>query len=559
MKDDFKENLPSGSHKKVKPMLVAIAIALVTALAVWGCAPQESENKQQDNTTSNTNNETSSDEPASTGNSSYMDELAMMSGFPTEGRFVDGVASLPDFYQNSERNAANAEAQAPRRYVDRNGFLVQPVPTDDVGWNNTYLNADARGCTSCHTLESALMSLPTYHRLIFFGYPTEQGYQNCIACHSDSYSGIKLANIIHGTHLDSKMFTDSDNGNCQSCHYINPDTADFDRWDEVKYNLYKGYNLLPSDEASFDVTYDQDTITPAENRIFKTVKDEPSEWLTDDSNIDSSIYENWVISVDGDCDNPVEMTLPEMEAELGTVKQVMKMDCTINGVGQAAIMQSEVEGIPVSAIIDYAKPKAGANILSPIGSDGYDYAQMGIDWLIDNDAIIVTKMDGEPLPNTQGYPCMIWVYKTSGGNFTKRISNLTFMTVPDDEINSQLYVGQFTDDKTGEIYSKPNSGVLNYPTGVVLSGNEAKTVHLEGFADAWDEPIEKVEFSFDQGETWTVMDTPDNNPNFWTYWRLDFTPPAEGAYLLDIRTTSITPEGDKRVCQYDTQFMFTVE
>ena len=113
-------------------------------------------------------------------------------------------------------------------------------------------------------------------------------------------------------------------------------------------------------------------------------------------------------------------------------------------------MQSEVEGIPISAIVDYAKPKAGANILSPIGSDGYDYAQMSIDWLLENDAIIVTKMDGEYLPNSQGYPCMIWVYKTSGGNFTKRISNLTFMTLPEDQLNAQLYVGQFTDDRTGE-------------------------------------------------------------------------------------------------------------
>ena len=136
---------------------------------------------------------------------------------------------------------------------------------------------------------------------------------------------------------------------------------------------------MKADELKASVSYDQTTVTPAENRIFKTVKDEPSQWLTDDSKQDKSIYENWVVSIDGDCENPVEMTLPEMEQKFGTVKQVMKMDCTINGVGQATIMQSEVEGIPLKAIIDYAKPKAGANVVSPIGSDGYDYAQMGIE------------------------------------------------------------------------------------------------------------------------------------------------------------------------------------
>ena len=487
------------------------------------------------------------------------DQLAEVSGFPTKGRFIDGISALPDFYENSAKNAANAEAEAPERFTDRNGFTVQRTPADPVSYNNTYLDADNRGCTSCHTLENALMSLPTYHRLIIFGYNTEQTYENCVACHSDSYSGRSLADSLHTIHLSSAAFTGADAGSCQSCHYLNPATDSFELWDEVKYDVLKGFTDVAAEEAVAEITYDQTTLTPAENRYYKTIIDEPSTWLTDDSVVDESIYENWVISIDGDCANPVEMTLPEMVEKFGTVKQVMKNDCTINGVGQATIMQCEVEGIPVSAIIEYAQPNEGANILSPISTDGYNYAQMSLDWLIENDAIIVTKMDGEPLPNSQGYPCQLWVNKTSGGNFVKRLSNLTFMTVPEDQLNSQLYLGEFTDNRTGIAYSKPNAGVLNYPSGVVLSGDEATTVHLEVFADAWNEPIERVEFSFDHGASWLSMDTPDNNADLWTYWRMDFTPPAEGAYLLTIRTTSLADDGTERTCQYDTNFMFTVE
>ena len=481
------------------------------------------------------------------------------SGFPKEGRYVDGVSELSSIYSHSEKDAANAKAKAPRQYTDRNGFLVQPVPTDDLGWNNTYLNADNRGCTSCHTLEDAIMSLPTYHRLILFGYNTEQSYQNCVACHSDSYSGHHLADAIHTLHFDSTVFNDTENGNCQSCHYINYKTGEFDRWDEVKYNLYKGITDVDAAEVKADISYDQTTITPPENRFFKTVKDEPSDWLVDDTTIDPEIYNNWAITVDGDCENGFTMTLPELAEKFGTKTQVMKMDCTINGVGQATIMQSEVTGIPVKEIIEYAKPKDGANILSPIGSDGYDYAQMSLKWLTDNDALIITEMDGETLLPTQGYPCMIWVYNTSGGNFTKRISNLTFMTVDEDAVNNQLYVGQFLDDRTDEIYSKPNSGVLNYPTGTVFKDQVGKAIHLEGFADAWDEPIKQIEYSFDHGATWKVLETPDNDSRYWTYWRMDFTPPEAGAYLLTIRTTSVTPEGKDRVCYYDTQFLMNVE
>lgn len=487
------------------------------------------------------------------------DELAQVNGFPTEGRFVDGITALPEFYQKTPKNEANAQAEAPARYIDRNGFLIQPVPFDSVSYNNTYLDADNRGCTSCHTLENALMSLPTYHRLIFFGYPTEQTFENCVACHSDSYSGRSLADSLHTIHMGSAVFTENNNGSCLSCHYINDHTGAFDLWDTAKYDVMKGFTNVSADDAALSLSYDQTTLTPSENRYYKTIIDEPNTWLTDDANQDASIYENWVITVDGDCENPFEMTLPEMEEQFGTVEQVMKNDCTINGPGQATIMQVKVEGIPVSKIIEYAQPKDGANILSPISTDGYNYAQMSLDWLADNDAIIVTKMDGERLPNSQGYPCQIWVYKTSGGNFVKRISNLTFMSLPDDQLNSQLYVGEFTDNHTGIVYSKPNSAVLNYPTGVVLSGEDAAPVHLEGFADAWNEPIELIEFSLDHGATWTALPTPDNNADYWTYWRLDFTPPQPGSYLLTIRTTSTMDNGEQRVCQYDTDFMFTVD
>ena len=537
MKDTMKERARLHAPSKAKALVVLVAVALVASFAVWGCSPKATSDdaKAADASTESTDGKTS----AKAGDGP--DELSAFSGFPTEGRFVDGVASLPDFYKNTEKNESNAKPK--RRAATPTATATSCSRFPPTSWGGTTptstpTTAAAPRATRWRTPdEPAHVPSPDLLRV-----PTEQSYQNCIACHSDSYSGHKLADAIHTLHMNSTMFVDDDNGNCQSCHYIDSNTGVFERWDEVKYDLYKGITDVASDELKASVTYDQTTITPAENRIFKTVKDEPNEWLTDDSKVDTSIYENWVISIDGDCENPVEMTLPEMEQQFGTVKQVMKMDCTINGVGQATIMQSEVEGIPLKAIIDYAKPKSGANVVSPIGSDGYDYAKMGIDWLLENDAVIVTKMDGELLPNSQGYPCMIWVNKTSGGNFTKRISNLTFMTVPDDKIDAELYVGQFTDDRTGEIYSKPNSGVLNYPTGIVLSGEEAKTVHLEGFADAWDEPIKKMEFSFDHGETWTVVDTPDNNADNWTYWRMDFTPPAPGAYLLDIRTTSVTPD-----------------
>ena len=46
------------------------------------------------------------------------------------------------------------------------------------------------------------------------------------------------------------------------------------------------------------------------------------------------LYNNWVFSVGGNVENPIEMTLPELVEKFGTVTTVMKQQCTINGAGQ---------------------------------------------------------------------------------------------------------------------------------------------------------------------------------------------------------------------------------
>ena len=85
-----------------------------------------------------------------------------------------GIAAR--FLQGTPRRTDTPRPKRPRRYTDRNGNLVQPVPTDEAGVEQTYLDADNRGCTSIATRwRTPWMSLPTYHRLIFLGtFATEQ-------------------------------------------------------------------------------------------------------------------------------------------------------------------------------------------------------------------------------------------------------------------------------------------------------------------------------------------------------------------------------------------------
>ena len=105
-----------GKEHRAKALVMLLAIALVAACAAWGCSPKAA----SDDASAPEAKAAGSEEKESQKDGESVDELATFSGFPTEGRFVDNVASLPGFYKNSEKNEANAKAEAPRRYTDRN-------------------------------------------------------------------------------------------------------------------------------------------------------------------------------------------------------------------------------------------------------------------------------------------------------------------------------------------------------------------------------------------------------------------------------------------------------
>ena len=482
-------------------------------------------------------------------------------GYPSEGRIIDNVDALTDIYSHADEEAANAAAYPTKTFIDRNGFTIQSVPADPKGYNTYWLQGDQRGCLSCHdTLEDAMMNQNTYHRLIIMGYPVEQGVQNCLMCH-DTWQpqATKLKDTIHQVHMANPTFT-AMNGNCMSCHAID-DEGDFVLWDVVKYDQYKGYNLVSVDDANMTVSYEQDTITPLENQFYKTIKSEPSQWTNDDTQIDPSIYENWTIEISGDVANPFTMTLPELKEKFGTTTAVMKVHCNVNGTGQGSIFQAEVTGIPLKDVIAYAEPLEGANGYKPQGYDGFGNL-MPIEYL-NKDAMLVLEVNGETLRPSQGYPVAVWVGGgAAAAEFPKYVSTIKVMTEENPSVlwthpREGTNVAPGVSERPDKVFF-PNAGVLNCPTGVVFDNQVGQELTLEGFADAFNEPIAKVEFSLDGGKTWLTMDTPDTDVQRWVYWRLGFTPEKAGSYHLKIRAYSLLEDGTLHEPYYTTDFMFTV-
>lgn len=475
-------------------------------------------------------------------------------GFDPEGRAIDSWTEIPESALSSEEMyAKNAEINAPSTHTDQFGFTVQPVPSDPKGWNISYLNADNRGCLSCHeTIEDAVMSLDAGHHIYAMGYPTQLTVANCLGCHWQvARNEVPLSISLHGIHNGSQEFNDA-GGSCDSCHFMN-ENGEFERWDYAKYDLYKGITDVAAEDAGLDIAYDQDTVTANEDIFFEDMNYAPSEWRLEE---DPAVAESWVITFDGDVENPIEMTIPELVEKFGTTTVRMSQACVANGPGNAWIFQGDITGVPMQAIIDYVKPKDGVTGIKMNTEDGYGMP-LHMDWA--EDAVLCTEINGETLPANQGYPMTAFIPGQSaaalfkaftGGNF---VSNPSLKPMGAGILNDPAKKGSDND-----VQAKPNVVVLSHPDGVVLEDQVGKELTIEGCADAYDEPIKKIEFSLDHGKTWTTLETPENDPVRWTYWRMTFTPQEAGSYLLKLRATSERPDGTDRVSCWDTNYLFNV-
>ena len=65
-----------------------------------------------------------------------------------------------------------------------------------------------------------------------------------------------------------------------------------------------------------------------------------------------------------------------------------------------------------------------------------------------------------------------------------------------------------------------------------------KPVTFSGYADDYGTQITAVEFSLNDGETWTSYDVSDSSPDLWVRWTFSYTPEIPGRYRLLVRSVN---------------------
>lgn len=456
------------------------------------------------------------------------------------GTSGDWEATRDAWYEGVENRAQKYEPVV--RTLD-NGVQVQRTPNDAKVFNNKYYNSDRRGCGACHTdLADDVMCMEDFNQEGTGGWShfdmrndmgIELTWRQCISCHSESAYMHEFSTVIHANHEGNKMF-EAMGGDCWSCHFVDEDLHELVLWDEVKYDVLEGITSIADVQGEF--SYDQDKLQTRNistntlydpqgadgTRIFKHfsgMKPDPE---------NDGVYDSFTISITGDVENPCTFTMRELIEKAPSETHIGTHHCEFNGFGGPMISSREFTGVPLTWLLEQAKPKEGANGIA------YGWHERSFEYLERFPAYVAYQFEGEPLTYEEGYPNVLWIMDGFAGAIVKATTEIK--VISGDEIPEPYLPGCYKFD--GHLDNTPSVGICQLVEGQVLPAGEPHT--FEGYAHAYQLGIANVEFSMDGGETWTTFDTMESTDGKWVYWYFTWTPPAEGAYVLSVRTTSKT-------------------
>ena len=447
------------------------------------------------------------------------------------------------------------EANAPEVITMKNGVKVQRTPSDaNAYWqfwhapnsyNTYYLNADKRGCASCHSDLVALLDNMQFPHLSFSsGYVYDMEVQDCMICHNEGAGYIwktqEFGTLIHSIH-QRDTFTRM-GGDCWTCHTATADGRGMLLWDVAKYDVLQGIKSVANIAGEF--TYDQTVLSPVDSAV------NDLNWMSGDSTnmmqgaamaelpLDPDLFDNWEVSVTGAVENEIHITLKELIETYPSSEDTVTNVCVMNPQGGSLISNSAIKGISITTLLEAAGVKDTATAVLSYAPDGWNRGFL-LSELEKDDAYLVYECNGERLAWGAGYPLTTWNTGGIAPSFIRQVTELRVVETPPEEV--KIFNGWIYEDGeyAGQFVNKPIVGILNLYEGQILEAGKPHT--FEGYADGLDTRLTAIEFSMDRGATWTSFDVSDTNRKNWVYWNFTYTPEATGAYVFSVR--AVTEEG----------------
>jgi DMSO/TMAO reductase YedYZ molybdopterin-dependent catalytic subunit len=278
----------------------------------------------------------------------------------------------------------------------------------------------------------------------------------------------------------------------------------------------------------------------------------------------------WKITIDGEVNNKLELTLGELKSRFPQVTRRMVLECGGNGrsffTPQARGNQwtnggagcAEWTGVRVADVLKAAGLKPSAVFSGHYGSDPHlsgDPKRAALSRgapirkLMDENNLIVWAINGQPLPNIHGFPVRLVIPGWPGSVSSKW---LTRIWIRDKRHDGQgmggfsysvaikpMVPGDKGDPKNfKDLESMPVRSIITNPADGTRLAPGAREVALRGASWAGDNTVKQVDVSIDYGATWQSASLQQpKNPYDWQRWTATVKLPSEGYYEIWTRGT----------------------
>src|SRR3954467_10166475 len=279
--------------------------------------------------------------------------------------------------------------------------------------------------------------------------------------------------------------------------------------------------------------------------------------------------DKWKITVDGEVNNKIDLTLGELKAKFKPVTQRMVLECGGNGRSfftpsargnqwtNGGAGCAEWTGVRLSDVLKAAGVKSSAVFTGHYGSDrsladaSKDAISRGvpIKKAMDSNNLIVFAMNGHPLSNIHGGPVRLIVPGWPGSVSSKWFTRIWLRDKVHDgpgmggtsyrvAINPMVPSDRADEKNFKDLESMPVRSIITSPMNGTSFGKDVREVKLRGAAWAGDLTVRRVDVSIDFGATWKQAQlSAPKNPYDWQRWTATVKLPNEGYYEIWTRAT----------------------
>ncbi|MCA9939614.1 MAG: molybdopterin-dependent oxidoreductase [Anaerolineales bacterium] len=257
-------------------------------------------------------------------------------------------------------------------------------------------------------------------------------------------------------------------------------------------------------------------ITP--NEDFYTLKYNPEP----PPDVDVASYR---LEIMGVVDRPLSLSLAEIMA-YPSVIQMRTLQCISNPVGGNLIGNAMWKGVRMKQLLADAGIQSPTHHLKLESLDGYDTG-IPASLALDENALLVYEMNGDPLPAAHGFPLRCLWPGRYGQKQPKWLHRVTVQRTP--------HLGHW------ESQGWSDEARIN-PTAIIETPPENSTqspdFYVGGIANATDVGLEGVEVSLDGGATWQQAELLRGPSSLvWTHWWVRVQGGNAGTYRILANTT----------------------